>query len=196
MEQYLKKDAAKALDAKERGNKFFMKAQYEEALECYAESLLFVPEEDVDSQALYHNNKAAAHFMLSEWEDVVYEATQAIYLKDKFTKALLRRAKDYEKLDKLSEELEDYKVISEIDPSDKFSAKKVKELEKIVAEKFEKQKDEMLSKLKDFGNTILGKFGMSLDQFQAVQDPVTGSYSVSFGNGPAKSDTTEAEQKK
>lgn len=35
-------------------------------------------------------------------------------------------------------------------------------------------------KLKDLGNTVLGKFGMSLDNFKADKDPATGSYSISF----------------
>lgn len=35
-------------------------------------------------------------------------------------------------------------------------------------------------KLKEMGNSILGKFGMSIDNFKAVQDPNTGSYSISF----------------
>jgi len=36
-------------------------------------------------------------------------------------------------------------------------------------------------KLKDLGNTVLGKFGMSLDNFKAVKDPTTGAYSINFG---------------
>lgn len=35
-------------------------------------------------------------------------------------------------------------------------------------------------KLKELGNTVLGKFGMSLDNFKADKDPATGSYSISF----------------
>lgn len=35
-------------------------------------------------------------------------------------------------------------------------------------------------KLKELGNTVLGKFGLSLDNFKAVQDPQTGSYSINF----------------
>ena len=35
-------------------------------------------------------------------------------------------------------------------------------------------------KLKDLGNTVLGKFGMSLDNFNAVKDPATGQYSINF----------------
>jgi len=30
------------------------------------------------------------------------------------------------------------------------------------------------------GNSLLGRFGMSVDNFKAVKDPNTGSYSVSF----------------
>lgn len=35
-------------------------------------------------------------------------------------------------------------------------------------------------KLKDMGNSILGKFGMSLDNFKAEKDPNTGAYSIKF----------------
>jgi hypothetical protein len=45
--------------------------------------------------------------------------------------------------------------------------------------------EEMMGKLKELGNTILGKFGMSLDNFKAVKDPNTGSYSISFQQGGA-----------
>lgn len=44
----------------------------------------------------------------------------------------------------------------------------------------EKLKTEMMETLKGFGNSILGRFGMSLDHFKAVQDPATGSYSLSY----------------
>jgi hypothetical protein len=46
----------------------------------------------------------------------------------------------------------------------------------------EKLKTEAMGKLKDLGNTILGNFGMSLDNFKMVQDPATGSWSVSMNN--------------
>ena len=53
-------------------------------------------------------------------------------------------------------------------------------LEKKVADKQEKLKSEMLGKLKSVGDSILGRFGMSTDDFKMVQDPATGSYSINF----------------
>ena len=38
----------------------------------------------------------------------------------------------------------------------------------------------LAGKLKELGNTVLGKFGMSLDNFKAEKDPNTGSYSIQF----------------
>ena len=38
----------------------------------------------------------------------------------------------------------------------------------------------LAGKLKELGNTVLGKFGMSLDNFKAEKDPSTGSYSINF----------------
>lgn len=38
----------------------------------------------------------------------------------------------------------------------------------------------MLGKLKDLGNSLLGRFGLSVDNFKADKDPQTGSYSIRF----------------
>ncbi len=47
----------------------------------------------------------------------------------------------------------------------------------------EKLKDEAMGKLKELGNSILGNFGMSLDNFKMTQDPNTGSWSIGYNNG-------------
>ncbi|KAG4302830.1 hypothetical protein PCK1_000990, partial [Pneumocystis canis] len=49
-----------------------------------------------------------------------------------------------------------------------------------LSEAQEKEKAQALNQLKNLGNTILGKFGLSMDNFKITQDPQTKGYSVSF----------------
>jgi tetratricopeptide (TPR) repeat protein len=95
----------------------------------------------------------------------------------------MRRAQAYEKLEDLESALGDWKKVLEIDPLLLKARSERYRLESTIKERNEKMKDEMLGKLKDLGNTVLGKFGMSLDNFNAVKDPNTGSYSISYGQG-------------
>lgn len=64
LEEILTKDLSKALEAKDRGNKWFGHKKYVDAVESYAEALLLVPDEDLENRAIFHSNKAAAHMML------------------------------------------------------------------------------------------------------------------------------------
>jgi hypothetical protein len=70
--------------------------------------------------------------------------------------------------------------IVELDPSDRKAAASVALWTPVVAERQEKMKEEVLGKLKDLGNSVLGNFGMSLDNFKMDKDPNTGGYSIRF----------------
>lgn len=52
-------------------------------------------------------------------------------------------------------------------------------------EQFEREKKEMIDKLKTFGNWALGKVGLSIDNFKLEQNPETGAYNISFQNNSA-----------
>jgi tetratricopeptide (TPR) repeat protein len=179
-------DPVRALEAKARGNKHFAQGQYEDALECYAESLLFCPEDALAERVLYHNNKCAAHIMLKQWDDAVFEAHCVLGIEGDNVKALTRRAKAFEQLEQYQEAIEDYKKLGELEPKIKLYKEKELELTKKNEEKFEKQKTEMVDKLKGWGNSFLGMFGMSTDNFQFQQDPASGSYSVNFVQNPGE----------
>ncbi|UPQ97619.1 tetratricopeptide repeat domain-containing protein [Chloropicon primus] len=76
--------------------------------------------------------------------------------------------------------LEDCKKWEELEPRNREASGKRSELEKKMKDRQEALKEEVMGKLKDLGNNILGRFGLSLDNFKAEKDPNTGSYSINF----------------
>jgi hypothetical protein len=77
--------------------------------------------------------------------------------------------------------LEEAKKIEELEPKYPDIHRTVRELDKLQKEKFEKMKNEVVGGLKTFGNTILNKFGMSLDNFKMMQNP-DGTYNIQYQN--------------
>ena len=77
--------------------------------------------------------------------------------------------------------MEDARKIKEIDSNYAGINKLIAELEKLQKEKFEKMKNEVMGNLKGLGNMILGKFGMSVDNFKLNQNP-DGTYNIQYGN--------------
>ncbi|KAF2567495.1 hypothetical protein F2Q68_00027343 [Brassica cretica] len=152
-----------ANEVKMEGNKLFGNGLYEDALSKYELALQFAQEfpESVDLRSICHSNRAICYLKLGKYAEAIKECTKAIELNPSYTKALR---------------------ILELDPSNDQARKGIRRLEPLAAEKREKMKEEAIAKLKEMGNTILGKFGMSVDNFKAVKDPNTGSYSFSFQN--------------
>ena len=99
---------------------------------------------------------------------------------------LNRTAREEKGEDDLYGALDDAKAALEADggntskPSSREAMDTIRRLEPVVKERQEKQKEEMLGKLKDLGNMFLGNFGLSCDNFKMEQDPNTGGDSVKF----------------
>ena len=179
------RDGKRASALKEQGNAKFKDGAFSEAVELYSDALEHVPQQDEFKYmaAVCLGNRAACFLQTGQLEDVVEDCSEALELDPRYVKALLRRATAHEKLDDLDSALADLKKVIEIEPTLRQAVRDHDRLDKLVKAKHDKLKDEMMGKLKELGNGLLGKFGLSLDNFKTVQDPATGSYSISFNQG-------------
>jgi tetratricopeptide (TPR) repeat protein len=141
--------------------------------------------------SIYHSNRAACLVHLEKYDDAIQDCDIALWLQPDYVKALIRRMGCYEKTDGTELALKDAKSALEICQRDDQNGngngnarmrrevrEHVKRLEKEEEKRMEKLKEETMGKLKDLGNSILGNFGMSMDNFKAEKDPNTGSYSI------------------
>ena len=97
-----------------------------------------------------------------------------------YAKAYQRRCTAYKRIEKVDMALVDAQKAYQLEPTSVASRKNVDRLTKLEAERMENLKEETMGKLKDLGNSLLSNFGLSLDNFNAVQDPNTGGYLISF----------------
>jgi tetratricopeptide (TPR) repeat protein len=141
--------------------------------------------------AVFYANRAATLLHLQSYDAAVRDCDVALLYNPVYTKAYLRRCSAHEQLQQTEDALLDAKSALATCTTTTAAAtaernrvqKLVSRLQKVEDERLEKLKAETLDKLKDLGNSILGNFGLSLDNFQTVQDPKTGSYSISFNQG-------------
>mmetsp|Transcript_20769 Transcript_20769/g.42926 ORF Transcript_20769/g.42926 Transcript_20769/m.42926 type:complete len:208 (+) Transcript_20769:419-1042(+) len=136
--------------------------------------------------AVYYANRAATLLHLGRYGEAIDDCDVSLMLNPTYVKALLRRCTAYERTENTEDALKDAKKAVELEPGNSVARKNVTRLQKLEDERLEKLKEETMGKLKDLGNSILGNFGLSLDNFNAVQDPNTGGYSISFNQNPQK----------
>ncbi len=150
------------------------------------------PEESEEMQqirqfrSVINANIAATHLRLSQPRDAVKAATESLLDQPRYVKALYRRAQANEEIGTwsgLSAALEDHQTL--LSCPDLPSATRpdvqaaIARLEPKAKQAAEKEKDEMISKLKGLGDSILGNFGLSTNNFKFTQQP-GGGYSMNF----------------
>nr|XP_027202035.1 tetratricopeptide repeat protein 1-like [Dermatophagoides pteronyssinus] len=179
----------KIIDLKLEGNQQFKLGNYEKSIRFYLDSLDLCTEQNDDNNdndndrqtiVILYSNLAAAKDHLQLYDEAIEYCDKALAINDSHSKAIIRRAQLYRKLDKLDESMADYKRFVELNPDDKSILPIIHELQCQIDERNEKLKAEMLSKLKDLGNVVLKPFGLSTDNFKLVKNPETGGYSVDF----------------
>ncbi|VDB99846.1 unnamed protein product [Peniophora sp. CBMAI 1063] len=138
------------------------------------------------ARAVLNANIGACHVKLEEWSEVVTACTAAIADDPAYAKAIQRRAQANEKIGSwsaLSSAQEDYNKLLEICPKGSAQAREVERALRSLSPRVEaaqkREVDEMMGKLKGIGNTVLGKFGLSTDNFK-FEPNGQGGYSMNF----------------
>ncbi|XP_046851684.1 tetratricopeptide repeat protein 1-like [Xenia sp. Carnegie-2017] len=169
-----------ALELKKKGNDHFRRQEYTEAQDLYTKAIKYCPKEETENKSIFYANRAACCQKLEDYENGISDCDRALELSPNYLKARLRRAQCYEKVDKLEEALEDYRIVFENDKTCHLAHEAILRLPDEIKIKHEKLKDEMIGKLKDLGNMVLRPFGLSTDNFKLQQDPNSGGYSINF----------------
>ncbi|KAJ3564376.1 hypothetical protein NP233_g8333 [Leucocoprinus birnbaumii] len=136
-------------------------------------------------RAILNANIGACHVKLGDHKLAVEACTKALKDDPKYVKALNRRAASNEILGSwsaLTAVQEDYNTLLEILPVGKESKEIQNKLQKLKPRLEAAQKSEtaeMMDKLKTLGNSFLGNFGLSTDNFKFVPNG-QGGYSVNF----------------
>ena len=169
------------LARKETGNCLYREQDFSSARDSYSSALELCPRELSTERAFLFSNRSLCLLKLEEHQLALADCSQALLIDPQFTKAKIRRAQLYEKVHKLEDALSDYSEVLTADPSCPQAREAVPRLTAEVEVQREVLKTEALSKLRDLGDMVLKPFGFSTNDFNFVQDPNTGNYSVSFG---------------
>ncbi|CAI2379123.1 unnamed protein product [Moneuplotes crassus] len=173
-------DMVKAQDYKVQGNEMYKAEEYLEALDFYNKAIYYCPDEDETQLAIFYHNKGMTLCKMGRNDEALKAFECAINHNKDYLKARWHKLRLHKEKEEYTEAKEEAKIIFEKNPKFNHIAKEMQELEKLEKEKLDKMKDEVLGNLKSLGNSILGKFGMSLDNFKLNQNS-DGTYNVSMG---------------
>lgn len=138
------------------------------------------------ARAVLNANIGACLVKLSDYSGAVESCTQSLLDDPHYIKALQRRAASNEHLDtwsSLTQAQEDYKSLLELLPPTSPQVAQTKRSLQLLEPRQEaaqkKEMAEMTGKLKSLGNSILGNFGLSTDNFK-FEPNGQGGYSMNF----------------
>lgn len=123
-------------ELKEEGNRLFQKRDHEGAMLKYSKALKLLPSNHIDV-AYLRSNMAACYMQmgLSDYPRAIHECNLALEVAPKYSKALLKRARCYEALNRLDLALRDVALILKLEPNNLMAL----EIEESVKKAIEKK---------------------------------------------------------
>ncbi|EJC98706.1 uncharacterized protein FOMMEDRAFT_96188, partial [Fomitiporia mediterranea MF3/22] len=138
------------------------------------------------TRAVLNANIGACHVKLEEYKEAVKACSEALNDDPKYIKALQRRASCSEKIGSwtsLASAQDDYNTLLKLLPPDSpqigVTKRSLAALKPRIEEAQKEETSEMIEKLKGIGNSILGNFGLSTDNFK-FEPNGQGGYSMNF----------------
>lgn len=125
-----------AQDLKEEGNKLFQKRDHEGAMLKYEKAVKLLPKNHIDV-AYLRSNMAACYMQmgLGEYPRAINECNLALDVSPKYSKALLKRAKCYEALNRLDLALRDVNNVLSMEPNNLTALEIMESIKKAMTEK-------------------------------------------------------------
>lgn len=103
--------AQRAEELKGKANKHFSAREYQEAIDLYSQAI------DEHETAVYYSNRSAARIELNQFELGLRDATKAVELDPKYTKAYMRQARCYKALGRLLEAKRAFQHVLRVAPA-------------------------------------------------------------------------------
>ena len=173
----------KIINERKNAGVLYKNGEYLQALNTYSLLLKDAKRAELKEQCCILNcNKGICFNKLNEYDKALESFKEALKYNKYYSKALCNKMLLLNKKEEYLEAYEDFKRLKTLDYN---LWENYRNLEGELNYKAEIQKkkmtDEMLGKLKDMGNTILGKFGLSLNNFQ-MKPNGQGGYSIQYNN--------------
>jgi len=123
-------------ELKNEGNKLFQKRDLEGAILKYEKALKLLPRNHIDVSYL-RSNMAACYMQMgvSEFPRAIHECDLALEVTPKYSKALLKRARCYEALNRLDLALRDVRTVLKIEPNNVMALEISEKVENALEER-------------------------------------------------------------
>ncbi|KAG4944275.1 hypothetical protein JHK85_048921 [Glycine max] len=134
-------------ELREEGNRLFQKKDHEGAMLKYEKALKLLPKSHIDVAHL-HTSMAVRYMQLGvgEYPRAISECNMALQVSPRYTKALLKRVKCYEALNRVDLAMRDVRVVLNLEPNNSMALEHHPDtasarLRKIVREKIKNKKE-------------------------------------------------------